>query len=112
MPQPAKLCLQGTREAICRFSPECVAGFWMIFGLNTLGDEGKAILHRDELVLGVTTAATLWFVTVMGLCFGGGQIGLGDLDDIRTNLQKAKRAAALIYAHFRKEFGLLKGNDV
>jgi hypothetical protein len=33
----------------------------MIFGLNTLGDEGKAILHRDELVLGVTTAATLWF---------------------------------------------------
>jgi putative Mg2+ transporter-C (MgtC) family protein len=27
--------------------------------------------------LGVTTAATLWFVTVMGLCFGGGQIGLG-----------------------------------
>ena len=49
----------------------------MIFGLNTLGDEGKAILHRDELVLGVTTAATLWFVTVLGLCFGGGQIGLG-----------------------------------
>ncbi len=25
----------------------------------------------------MTTAATLWFVTVMGLCFGGGQIGLG-----------------------------------
>jgi putative Mg2+ transporter-C (MgtC) family protein len=29
------------------------------------------------LVLGVTTAATLWFVTVMGLCFGGGQLVLG-----------------------------------
>ena len=26
---------------------------------------------------GVTTAATLWFVTVIGLCFGGGQYGLG-----------------------------------
>jgi hypothetical protein len=31
---------------------------------------------------------------------------LGDLDDIRTNLQKAQRAAALIYAHFKKEFGM------
>jgi len=28
-------------------------------------------------VTGVTTAATLWFVTVVGLCFGGGQILLG-----------------------------------
>jgi len=28
-------------------------------------------------VRGVTTAATLWFATTMGLCFGGGQIGLG-----------------------------------
>jgi putative Mg2+ transporter-C (MgtC) family protein len=25
----------------------------------------------------VTTAATLWFVTVVGLCFGGGQIYIG-----------------------------------
>ncbi len=25
----------------------------------------------------VNTAATLWFVTMIGLCFGGGQIGLG-----------------------------------
>ena len=31
---------------------------------------------------------------------------LGDLDDVRTCLQKAHRAAALIYAHFKKEFGL------
>jgi putative Mg2+ transporter-C (MgtC) family protein len=36
-----------------------------------------AIVRRDNVVLGVTTAATLWFVTVLGLCFGGGQIGLG-----------------------------------
>src|ERR1700730_5912484 len=28
-----------------------------------------AILLRDGPVLGVTTAATLWFVTVIGLCF-------------------------------------------
>jgi putative Mg2+ transporter-C (MgtC) family protein len=25
----------------------------------------------------MTTAATLWFVTVIGLCFGGGQLALG-----------------------------------
>jgi DNA invertase Pin-like site-specific DNA recombinase len=31
---------------------------------------------------------------------------LGDLDDIRTSMRKAERAAALIYAHFKKEFGL------
>ena len=34
-------------------------------------------MRRDNIVLGVTTAATLWFVTVIGLCFGGGQIILG-----------------------------------
>ena len=28
-------------------------------------------------VLGVTTAATLWVTTVVGLCFGGGQLFLG-----------------------------------
>ena len=38
---------------------------------------GGPILQRRNLVVGVTTAATLWFVTVMGLCFGGGQIPLG-----------------------------------
>ena len=31
---------------------------------------------------------------------------LGDLDDVRTSLKKAQRAAALIYAHFKKEFEL------
>jgi len=28
----------------------------MIFGLKPLGDEGQAILHRDERVLGVMAA--------------------------------------------------------
>ena len=36
-----------------------------------------AILHRGALIEGVTTAATMWFVTVVGLCFGGGLMGLG-----------------------------------
>ena len=32
-------------------------------------------------------------------------IVLGDLDDVRAYGYKAERAAALIYAHFKKEFG-------
>jgi len=46
--------------------------------LSGMGFIGAGVfLKRDNLVLGVTTAATLWYVTVMGLCFGGGQIALG-----------------------------------
>jgi hypothetical protein len=30
---------------------------------------------------------------------------LGDLGEVRTYGHKAERAAALIYAHFKKEFG-------
>jgi putative Mg2+ transporter-C (MgtC) family protein len=47
----------------------------ILSGMGFIG--GGVILRRGKLVTGVTTAATLWFVTVMGLCFGGGQILLG-----------------------------------
>jgi putative Mg2+ transporter-C (MgtC) family protein len=47
----------------------------ILSGMGFIG--AGAILHKDNLVLGVTTAATLWFVTVLGLCFGGGQLVLG-----------------------------------
>jgi putative Mg2+ transporter-C (MgtC) family protein len=47
----------------------------ILSGMGFIG--AGAILRRDNVVIGVTTAATLWFVTVMGLCFGGGQFGLG-----------------------------------
>jgi len=47
----------------------------ILSGMGFIG--AGAIVRRDNLVHGVTTAATLWFATVMGLCFGGGQIGLG-----------------------------------
>lgn len=36
-----------------------------------------AIMHRGDLVTGVTTAATLWVITAIGLCFGAGQYFLG-----------------------------------
>jgi putative Mg2+ transporter-C (MgtC) family protein len=47
----------------------------ILSGMGFIG--AGAILRKNSLVLGVTTAATLWFTTVMGLCFGGGQIELG-----------------------------------
>ena len=47
----------------------------VLSGMGFIG--AGAILRKGDLVRGLTTAATLWFVTLMGLCFGGGQIGLG-----------------------------------
>jgi putative Mg2+ transporter-C (MgtC) family protein len=47
----------------------------ILTGVGFIG--GGAILRRGNLVVGVTTAATLWYVTVVGLCFGGGQLLLG-----------------------------------
>ena len=35
------------------------------------------ILRHSNAILGVTTAASLWFVTVLGLAFGSGQFALG-----------------------------------
>ena len=47
----------------------------ILSGMGFIG--AGAIVRRDNFVVGVTTAATLWFLTVIGLCFGGGQIGIG-----------------------------------
>jgi putative Mg2+ transporter-C (MgtC) family protein len=47
----------------------------ILSGIGFIG--AGAIVRRDNFVGGVTTAATIWFLTVIGLCFGGGQIALG-----------------------------------
>jgi putative Mg2+ transporter-C (MgtC) family protein len=47
----------------------------ILTGVGFIG--GGAILKRGDLVKGITTAATLWVMTVIGLCFGGDQLGLG-----------------------------------
>jgi putative Mg2+ transporter-C (MgtC) family protein len=47
----------------------------ILSGMGFIG--AGAILRRGKMIIGVTTASTLWFSTVMGLCFGGGQIWLG-----------------------------------
>jgi putative Mg2+ transporter-C (MgtC) family protein len=38
---------------------------------------GGTILRRGDITVGVTNAASLWMVTVIGLCIGGGQTELG-----------------------------------
>jgi putative Mg2+ transporter-C (MgtC) family protein len=47
----------------------------ILTGMGFIG--GGAILRRGDMVQGITTAATLWLTTVIGLCLGGGQIELG-----------------------------------
>jgi putative Mg2+ transporter-C (MgtC) family protein len=47
----------------------------ILSGMGFIG--AGAIVRRGSLVHGLTTAATLWFATVLGLCFGGGQLALG-----------------------------------
>lgn len=47
----------------------------ILTGVGFIG--AGAIMRRDNIIIGVTTAATLWLVTVAGLCLGGGQLALG-----------------------------------
>jgi putative Mg2+ transporter-C (MgtC) family protein len=49
----------------------------ILTGVGFIG--GGAILRRGDLVVGVTTAATIWLGTVIGLCLGGGQLELGSV---------------------------------
>ena len=47
----------------------------ILTGVGFIG--AGAVLRRQDTIIGVTTAATLWFATVVGLCLGGGQMVLG-----------------------------------
>ena len=49
----------------------------ILTGVGFIG--GGAILRKGDLVVGVTTAATIWFSTIIGLCLGGGQLILGSV---------------------------------
>ncbi len=50
-------------------------GAGILTGIGFLG--AGTILRHQDFIRGVTTAATLWFVTVLGLAFGSGQFLLG-----------------------------------
>lgn len=52
----------------------------ILSGMGFIG--AGAILRRDGLVTGITTAATLWFATMIGLCAGGGQLTLAVLGTV------------------------------
>ncbi|TGS82615.1 MgtC/SapB family protein [Mesorhizobium sp. M3A.F.Ca.ET.174.01.1.1] len=54
----------------------------VLTGVGFIG--GGAILRRGDLVTGVTTAATMWIMTMIGLAFGGGQYGLGATATVLT----------------------------
>jgi putative Mg2+ transporter-C (MgtC) family protein len=47
----------------------------ILSGIGFIG--AGAIIKRENGNMGVTTAATLWFSTMLGLLFGGGQLRLG-----------------------------------
>jgi len=50
-------------------------GAGVLTGIGFLG--GGAILRHGNFIRGVTTAASLWFATVIGLACGAGLFGLG-----------------------------------
>lgn len=75
----------------------------VLTGVGFIG--GGAILKRGDMITGVTTAATLWIMTAIGLCIGGGQWIVGTagaiiafvalsplklLDEIIPRIQKAR----------------------
>jgi putative Mg2+ transporter-C (MgtC) family protein len=47
----------------------------ILSGIGFIG--AGAVVRRGSFVLGLTTAATIWLSTVIGLCFGAGQLALG-----------------------------------
>jgi putative Mg2+ transporter-C (MgtC) family protein len=47
----------------------------ILSGIGFIG--AGAIMRRGDVVVGVVTAATIWFMTVVGLCPGAGQLLLG-----------------------------------
>jgi len=49
----------------------------ILTGVGFIG--AGAIVRKSAFVMGLTTAATLWFATVVGLCMGGGQLILGSV---------------------------------
>jgi putative Mg2+ transporter-C (MgtC) family protein len=52
----------------------------ILTGVGFIG--AGAIVRRSDMVMGVTTAATMWFATVVGLCMGGGQVILGSVSTV------------------------------
>jgi putative Mg2+ transporter-C (MgtC) family protein len=78
----ANLLLPAAGKTPDSFSVIDVARFplGILTGVGFIG--GGTILKRGNLVTGVTTAATLWIATAVGLAFGGGQLLLGGIGTV------------------------------
>jgi putative Mg2+ transporter-C (MgtC) family protein len=83
----------------------------VLTGVGFIG--GGAILRRGNLVTGVTTAATLWVMTAIGLCFGGGQLGIGIAATAIAfaTLWLLKWFEGHISRHQRASLALILGNE-
>lgn len=53
----------------------------ILSGIGFIG-AGVIVKKGNNMVSGVTTAATIWFVSVLGLLFGGGQLILGSAGSV------------------------------
>ncbi|HVZ06991.1 MgtC/SapB family protein [Rhodopila sp.] len=69
------LALQGRSQSSFVMNDLMRLPLGILTGVGFIG--GGVILRRGNAVLGVTTAATLWLATVVGLCLGGDQLVLG-----------------------------------
>jgi putative Mg2+ transporter-C (MgtC) family protein len=56
----------------------------ILSGISFIG--AGAIVRRDKLTMGITTAATIWVATVIGLVLGGGYLGTGVAMTVTTVL--------------------------
>lgn len=52
-------------------------GAGLLAGMGFLG--AGAIVRQGSMIRGVTTAALLWFTTVLGICYGSGEFALGGI---------------------------------
>jgi putative Mg2+ transporter-C (MgtC) family protein len=73
-------------------------------GIGFIG--AGTILKQGNIVRGVTTAATLWLSTVIGLCFGGGawELGLAATLVGLVTLQALGRIESIIH---RRHYGIV-----
>lgn len=72
----------------------------VLTGVGFIG--GGVILRRGNEVAGVTTAASIWIMTIIGLCFGGGQLLLGGIATAIAFIVVAP--AKLLDRRIRREF--------
>jgi putative Mg2+ transporter-C (MgtC) family protein len=72
----------------------------ILTGIGFLG--AGAIIRQGTLVRGVTTAAVLWFITILGLTFGSGHLELGLIGTVIAII--ALFALPHMEQHIKKDF--------